>query len=53
MRKSVGLPYKPAGGFRKAGELLVCGICFETYVFDVRFERFAVVEFCGHGFCNA
>ncbi|KAK1381875.1 RBR-type E3 ubiquitin transferase [Heracleum sosnowskyi] len=51
VRKSVGLTNKPAVEFRKSGELLVCGICFETYVLDIRFE--SVADFCGHSFCTA
>ncbi|KAK1381780.1 hypothetical protein POM88_019515 [Heracleum sosnowskyi] len=50
--KFVGLTNKPAVDVevRKSGELLVCGICFEFYVYDNRFESFA--EFCGHSFCS-
>ncbi|KAK1354659.1 RBR-type E3 ubiquitin transferase [Heracleum sosnowskyi] len=51
VRESVGLLKKPVVGSRKSGDLLVCGICFENYVYNVRFE--STVGFCGHSFCRA
>ncbi|KAK1381778.1 RBR-type E3 ubiquitin transferase [Heracleum sosnowskyi] len=53
VRKFIGLMNRPAVDVEvsKSGELLVCGICFEFYVFDNRFECFD--EFCGHSFCSA
>ncbi|KAL8094220.1 hypothetical protein AgCh_035923 [Apium graveolens] len=46
-----GLMKRPVVESRKPGDLLVCGICFEDYVFDMNFE--GTVGFCGHKFCRA
>ncbi|KAK1354658.1 RBR-type E3 ubiquitin transferase [Heracleum sosnowskyi] len=51
VRESVGLLKKPIVGSRKPGDLLVCGICFEDYVFTKDFEN--AVGFCGHKYCGA
>ncbi|KAK1382409.1 RBR-type E3 ubiquitin transferase [Heracleum sosnowskyi] len=53
VRESVGLPKnnRPTKGFPRSGEVLVCGICFRTHNFDIRFE--STVGFCGHRFCTS
>ncbi|KAK1354200.1 hypothetical protein POM88_047456 [Heracleum sosnowskyi] len=53
VRESVGLSKnnRPTKGFPRSGEVLVCGICFRTYNFDIRFE--STVGFCGHRFCTS
>lgn len=50
VRESVGLIKKPVVGLRKSGDLMECGICFESYVYDGGFE--STVGFCGHSFCR-
>ncbi|KAK1383896.1 RBR-type E3 ubiquitin transferase [Heracleum sosnowskyi] len=51
VRESVGLLKKPVVELRKSGDSLVCGICFEDYVFNKDFK--STVGFCGHKFCGA
>ncbi|XP_074352346.1 putative E3 ubiquitin-protein ligase ARI8 [Apium graveolens] len=51
VREAVGLLKKPVVGSREPGDLLVCGICFEDYVYNKSYE--STVGFCGHRFCGA